>query len=260
MKLALWQGPALGADEAAALGAVARALGAAAQMGAACVVFPELFLPGYNQFARHHDLAQPMGGAWEARLSQLCRTHGCGLAIGWAERDGAQVYNTATCHDHTGALLARYRKIQLFGPNEQAVFTPGAGYTLFQLGPFRAALLICYDIEFAAHARALADLGAELVLVPTANPAGFSVVSSALVPARAAEAGLVIAYANYCGAEGDLAYDGNSVIVDGNGATLARAGQAPALLVVDLAGLPAPLTTQSADFRSPVQASFGGSR
>ena len=77
-------------------------------------------------------------------------------------------------------------KIQLFGPQEKAVFTPGDRYASFQFRGHHIGLLICYVIEFAQHAWALKARGVDLVLVPTANPAGFENVSDLIVPARAA--------------------------------------------------------------------------
>ncbi|TMV53185.1 nitrilase, partial [Thioclava sp. BHET1] len=48
MKLALYQGPSPAGDCTAALARVATWLGAAKAAGAAMLVMPELFLPGYN--------------------------------------------------------------------------------------------------------------------------------------------------------------------------------------------------------------------
>ena len=144
-------------------------------------------------------------------------------------------------------------KLQLFGPMEKGVFQPGDRYSIFDLGDRRAALLICYDVEFAHHVRALHEAGVDLLLVPTANPAGFGVVNDALVPARAYEYRMTVVYANYHGDEAGLAFGGGSVIVGPDGQPLARAGTGESLLVCDLAGLsvldPGILSTQDQDRR-----------
>lgn len=237
MKLALYQGPAVGGDIEAGFARIEMNLAAAARAGASMVVFPELFLPGYNRPDLHQRLAQSLGGVWTERLSALARHHGCGLTIGWAERLGDTVYNAATCFDDTGGQCAHYRKIQLFGPMEKATFTAGSAYTIFELFDQKIALLICYDVEFPQHCEALTRQGVHLILVPTANPKGFEHVSRVLVPARAAEMGLTIAYANYCGQEGDLAYAGQSLIVGPDSVPLATAGVSETLLVADLSPL-----------------------
>lgn len=253
MKLAVYQGAPTDGDEAGAFAQIEKCLAAASAMGADLVVFPELFLPGYNRPDLHPVRAQEQGGDWETRLSGICRASDCGMVVGWAERHGQEVYNSASCYDRRGKKLAHYRKVQLFGPMEQSVFCPGAAYTLFNLGGYRAALLICYDVEFAHHVRVLADRGADLILVPTANPAGFENVPDILVPARAFETATTVVYANYHGAEAGLAFGGRSVVVGPDGNVLAKAGQGEALLIVDLGVTrvldPALLSNQAGDRR-----------
>ena len=251
MKLALYQGPPIQGDIEAGFARIEAQLSAAAMAGARMAVFPELFLPGYNQPALHSTLSQPQGGDWCQRLSALARKTGCGLTIGWAERDGDTVYNAATSFGPDGATLGHYRKIQLYGPMEQASFAFGDAYTVFNFMGRQCALMICYDVEFAHHVKALADRGVTLLLVPTANPAGFEHVSTAIVPARASEHAMTIAYANFCGTEGSLTFGGHSAIVGPDARALAAAGTTETLLVTDIAKPydPAFLSTQAADFR-----------
>ncbi|WP_289034091.1 carbon-nitrogen hydrolase family protein [uncultured Roseibium sp.] len=253
MKLAIYQGPPIGGDIEAGFARLETQLCAAAMAGAKMAVFPELFLPGYNRPDLHQSLAQPFKGEWTQRFFELARKTGCGLTLGWAERDGDQVYNSATAVDDAGALLGHYRKIQLFGAMERASFEAGNSYTVFQFAGRKTALLICYDIEFPQHCRALADQGVSLVLVPTANPSNFEHVSAIFVPARAAETGMTIAYANYCGAENNLSFAGKSVIAGPDAQALAAAGLGETLLVADLAVAdavaPGILSTQRNDFR-----------
>ena len=234
MKLALYQGPSPQGDVAEALQRVETTLTAAALAGAELVVFPELFLPGYNQMHLHQAVAQPQGGAWEQEFSRLAKTAGCGLCIGWAETADGKTFNAASCHDATGKKLAHYRKQHPYGPNEKSVFEAGDANCVFDLNGTRAALLICYDVEFAHRVRALHELGVELLLVPTANPIAFNVVADTLVPARAFESRMTIAYANLCGKENGLTYGGRSTIVGPDSEILAKAGRGEALLLVDL--------------------------
>ena len=227
------------------LGAALRAAGA---MGARVLVAPELYLPGYNQDALV-DLAQPRGGPWHQRLAALAREACCGLVVGYAERDGV-LYNSAVAFDASGEEIAHYRKIQLFGPREQRLFAFGDSYTVFDFHGRKAALLICYDVEFDHHISALKDQGVDLILCPTACPKPFENVAMSVVPAHAANHALSIAYANYCGNEGDCAYFGLSLITGPHGQVMAQAGAGPALLITDIPPPePARLTTQARDRR-----------
>ncbi len=255
MKLCLMQiaPPSAPAETLSALAGWATA---AAAQGAAALVLPELVLPGYNRPAAHRDLAEPQGGPWQDAVARIARAAGIAICYGWAERDGAAVYNVASVIGADGTTLAHYRKIQLFGPMEHASFIPGTeAPPVFELAGRRCGLLICYDIEFPEHARALGRRGVDLLLVPTANPEGYPHVPDLLVPARAYENRMVVAYANYAGDDNGLRFGGGSVVVGPDGQALARSGTTPAVLTVEL---PAPgalpedrLSTQIADLRLP---------
>jgi 5-aminopentanamidase len=249
MRLALLQCPSPAGDTEAAFASLAEALTQAGTSGAQMLVAPETLLPGYNCDAIP-ALAQPHGGTWQARLAELCRSANCGLTLGYAEAAPEGTYNSALCLDAKGQELAYYRKIQLYGPRETALYQSGHSYSTFDLNGIKAALLICYDVEFAPHIAALAAQGVQLILVPTANMQPFTHVCTATVPAMAANHGLAIVYANYCGVEGDLTYCGRSLIAGPHGEILAQAGEDPALLIADLPPRdPQRLSTQAADYR-----------
>lgn len=249
LRLAVWQGQSPAGDAAAGIASLRSALMAAAAMQAEMLVAPEVWLPGYNQ-PDISDQAQGATGPWIAELATLCREAGCGLTLGFAERDGPTVYNAAIALGKSGEPLALYRKIQLYGGREKSIYAAGSAYRIFQLGPHKAALLICYDIEFAPHVAALAALGVTVILVPTANMLPFTHVVRHTVPAMAANYGVTIAYANYCGVEGDLSYVGGTLIAGPHGEVLAQAGDHAALLIADVPDRdPARLSTQDADLK-----------
>ena len=105
---------------------------------------------------------------------------------------------------------------------------------MIALGGWSLGLLICYEVEFPEMVRDLAIRGAEVICVPTANMPEYDAVQTVLLPARALENTAYVTYANYCGVEGDLAYGGLSEAAGPDGKVLARAGDEPALLVVDV--------------------------
>ena len=251
MRVAIVQGPSPAGATDRGLTSLRQALMAAAAAGAQVAVFPELYLPGYN-------VADPAVGArsaaeWDTVLGPLAADAACALAVGLAERDGDDLYNSALVWGAGGERLALYRKTQLFGERERHHFTPGDRLVAFDLAGVPAALLICYDLEFAPLVATLAARGTRLILCPTANMLPFTHVPAITVPAQAVNHGVAIAYANHCGAEADLTYTGGSCLVGADGVVLAQAGPGPALLVADiLPTSPARLSTQAADFR-PVE-------
>ena len=105
------------------------------------LVLPELFLPDDNlpDIAEH---AQPMDGGRMADLSSAARQVGCALTVGFAERAGERVYDSAVTLSVHGLAIAHHRKIQLCGPREAGVFCPGDQVVAFDFQGRRAALVI----------------------------------------------------------------------------------------------------------------------
>lgn len=157
MILAAYQGTPIEGDIDQGFAKLDEVLGQAAEQNAQMLVFPELYFPGYNQHDLFLKLAQNAGCAWDTRFAELTQKHGCGLTIGWAEQDGKTLYNSASAFDATGKKIGHFRKLQLWGPKEQATFAFGDSYTVFDFNGIKTAILICYDVEFIDHTRALAD-------------------------------------------------------------------------------------------------------
>lgn len=219
-------------DYSANTAKIERALQAAVGMGASLLVTPELSLSGYALGHRFADVAQPADGEAVSRIRALSRAHQIAIVAGFPERDGPRVYNSAVLAKPDGTFHV-YRKCHLYGPAEKAVFAVSDDLpVVMTVGPLKVGLLICYDVEFPEMVRGLALAGAKLVLVPTALPAGPASrhVSQLVVPARAMENQLFIVYADLCGQENGLVYEGRSVIAAPDGECLARAGQDETLL------------------------------
>jgi predicted amidohydrolase len=195
------------------------------------VVCPELFLSGYNVGARVAELAEPADGAFfraAAAIARDCRT---ALLYGYPEAAaGNRIFNAAVCIGSDGRLRANHRKLRLPSESERRWFTTGESYTIVDIGGFRVALLVCYDVEFPEAVRACALSGADVVVAPTALKAEWAFVARQLVPTRAFENGVFVLYANYCGHENGFDYLGESCIVAPGGEEIARAGRGEELL------------------------------
>lgn len=240
LTLALWQ-CAYSAAEAGTAEALRRlddqSQRARAQ-GADLLVCPEMSLTGYAVGAeRVQALAEPRDGPLAQAVTAMAKRHQIAIVYGYPERHpaGGQPFNAAQAIDAQGKAMGHYRKTHLFGDMDRAQFSAGdAPSQVFACRGWRLGLLICYDVEFPEAARALALQGTDAVLVPTANMVGFDEVPQLLVPARACENRVVVAYANACGHEGPLHYGGLSTVVLADGTPLACAGREPETLLVTL--------------------------
>lgn len=237
LNLALWQTPHLDTTAQSLAQLDATAAQASAQ-GADLLLCPEMGLTGYAIGPdRVAALAEPADGPLAQAVSTIAQRHRIAIVYGYPERhpEGGQPFNAAQAIGPQGEPLGHYRKTHLYGALDHAQFSAGdAASRVFVWRGWRLGLLICYDVEFPETVRALALQGAEAVLVPTANMVGFDEVSTLLVPARACENRLYLAYANACGAEGNTPYNGLSTVADARGTVLAQAGRTEALLVIPL--------------------------
>ncbi len=217
---------------------VAARITEAREAGAQLLVAPELVLSGYppeDLVLKRHFL-----DAVGIALHELAaETHGIVALVGFPERD-AYVHNSMAVLAN-GEVQAVYRKILL--PNygvfdERRNFEPGDSPSLIEVGDALVGLTICEDIWFAGPPSSIEALsGARLIVNASGSPYhhGKGTEREEIVAARARECGVPFALCNAVGGQDELVFDGQSVVVDVNGQTIARASQfTEELLVCDL--------------------------
>ena len=237
LTLALLQCAPAPLDVAGNLQRMAQAAQQAAAAGAQVLVCPEMFISGYAiGAAAVQQLAQPADGAWAQAVAAIAQRHHIAVVYGYPEQDpSGAVFNAAQWISAQGQRCLNYRKTYLFGDLDRNQFAAGApSAATFTLQGWSIGLLICYDVEFPEATRRLALAGADLIVVPTANMPDYDFVAQALVPVRAYENQMYVAYANYMGAEGDVHYGGLSLLAAPDGQAVAQADRQPTLLIATL--------------------------
>jgi len=213
---------------------------AAAEAEADLVLFPELALTGYppedlvfresfrSASVRARDeLALALA---DAGLGELA------VIVGYVDSAGGP--RNACAVLYRGEVAATYFKHHLpnYGVFDEArYFVPGERFVVARIRGVDVGLTICEDLwqdggPFAVAARA------EVGLISCINGSPYERnkddVRLPLAARRAAEAGTTIAYVNMVGAQDELVYDGDSLIVGPDGTVLSRAPQYAELLVV----------------------------
>jgi N-carbamoylputrescine amidase len=148
----------------------------AAAQGAEVVLIQELFATPYFCIEQHPDyfaLAHPLeGNPLVARFAALARELGVVIPVSFFERAGPAFFNSVAMVDADGAVLGLYRKSHIpQGPGyeEKYYFSPGnTGFRVWETCFGRIGVGICWDQWFPECARAMALMGAELLLYPTA--------------------------------------------------------------------------------------------
>lgn len=227
MRIAALQMRAIAGDQQASFARIERAAHEAATGGASLLVTPELGLPGYGAGDAMGRLAEQVDGDLVTRLQALAKETGIAIVAGFAEHGGDCVYNSAAFVS-AGRPPAVYRKSHLYGPYERGLFRPGEpSADIVEHGGMKLGLLICYDVEFPENVRRLAQADAQAVLVPTALPASphADLIARKMIPVRAFENQIFVAYVNFCGSDSRFAYAGLSGIAAPDGSMLAEAGE-----------------------------------
>ena len=148
----------------------------AARQGAQLILLQELFDGDYFCIEQHtrffknaHEIeSHPT----VARFAALAKELGVVLPISVFERAGQAHYNTTVMADADGKRLGIYRKSHIpdgRGYQEKFYFSPGdTGFKVWDTAAGKVGLGICWDQWFPECARAMALMGAEILLYPTA--------------------------------------------------------------------------------------------
>ena len=188
------------------------------------LVFPETHLTGFVGGQQLAQVAEPLDGPTLHAVLQAVRERGVGVVVGIAEVHEGTIYNTSVLVTPEGITL-QYRKTHLW-PSERGDFCPGDRFTTVVWQGVRIGLLICYDIELPETSRALAQLGAELIIVTNGNMDPYGPVHRTAIMARAQENQAFAVMANRVGAGDDgLVFAGGSMAVDPFGRVLVEAGR-----------------------------------
>jgi N-carbamoylputrescine amidase len=236
----------------------------AARDGAQVILLQELFETPYfciEQDSRHLRLAATLvENPAVLRMTQLACELGVVLPVSFFERAGQAYFNTLAMIDADGAVLGIYRKAHIpNGPGyqEKTYFSPGdTGFKVWDTRFGRIGAGICWDQWFPECARAMALMGAELLLYPTAigsEPPPAPPVNSRdhwqrTQQGHAAANLMPLIASNRWGLERSLQdpqglfirFYGSSFIADAHGAKVAEAGEegdAVLLAEFDLAAL-----------------------
>jgi NAD+ synthase len=199
-------------------GNLAKARGARAEAaagGADLLVLSELFVAGYppEDLVLKPAFQDACRRAVEA-LALETADGGPGVVIGSPWPENGRVYNAVALLDGGRIEGLRY-KVEL--PNygvfdELRVFAPGPLPGPVGFRGVRIGLPICEDIWFEQVSECLAETGAEMLIVPNGSPyaQGKESMRQQVALARVVETGLPLIYANQCGGQDELVFDGGS--------------------------------------------------
>lgn len=192
----------------------------AGQRGDDLIVFPETYLNGY-MFSSSDDVdrsALTLGDPALTAVADASAAHGVHTVMGFLERDGDEVYNSAAIFGPDG-LLGKYRKQHLPFLGADRFVSPGRDRAPRVISTVfgNVGLMICFDLRFPESARELALQGADVIAMPTAWPMHATFLADHVTRVRALENLVYLAVADRADEEAGTQYLGRSQIIGPDG-------------------------------------------
>ncbi len=212
----------------------------AADAGAQVILPSELFEGRYfcseereEWFSRAHPVKDHPTLAY---LQALAAELGVVIPVSFFERSGLAYYNSVAVIDADGAILGVYRKSHIpDGPGYEEKYYFRAGDTGFRVWKTCVGTIgvgICWDQWFPECSRAMALMGAEVLLYPTAigsEPYDAELDTKdpwqRVMMGHAVANAIPVVAANRIGSEGELTFYGHSFIANHRGDAVAELGR-----------------------------------
>ena len=201
------------------------------------ILLPEIWTCGYFAFDRYRDDSEPLDGPTIKALQQAASQRRCHILTGSiVERDGEDLFNTSLLLDPEGQIIARYRKMHLFGyqSEERRLLKPGKEVVVAKTPWGGAGLSTCYDLRFPEFYRKMLDAGAKFFLVASAWPKARLEAWTLFNRARAHENLAYLFSCNCAGVDRGYPYPGHSMIVDPLGKVLAEGTEEECIVSMDV--------------------------
>lgn len=177
------------------------------------VVFPELFLTGYNigddaqrlALTLDDDRLDPIRKAAKAAKATVVAGGPRKVRAGVTTNAAFLIHPDGTTEAYDKRVLANYTTFQ-----EGLFFQSGRTTPVFETRHGKVGLSICYDLFFPEFQRRQALAGADLLLNISASPTTSQRFFEALFPARAIENASFVAYTNLVGPQDGIVFWGGA--------------------------------------------------
>ena len=199
------------------------------------IVCPELFLSGYGSFEKIKEFCETSTGEYAKKISFLAKKYSTGILYGYPETNNNNLFNSAQFFDNEGQSLVNHRKKLLpTTADEVKIFEPGDKSSIINIKGIKAAIVICYELEFPELIRQLALEGVQLIIAPTGQSSNWPAAARYICRSRAFENGIFVAYANSTGTLNGINFMGESKIIGPDGLDIINANKGEKVIVGEI--------------------------
>lgn len=214
------------------------ALAKAAEAGANLIVYPELQLsPFFPQYAGFDMRCKAVTRDSEIVKSfcAACNQHKIMAAPNvYLEENGAY-YDATFLIDGNGIVLGCQKMVHIAQAEqfyEQDYYAPSnTGFQVFDTQYGKIGIVVCFDRHYPESIRTESLMGADLILIPTANTKSEPLeMFEWEIRVQAFQNSVAVAMCNRVGKEDKMEFAGQSIVADANGNKLLLANDAEQIL------------------------------
>jgi len=205
------------------------ALKEAADNGADIILFPEIqlskFMPQYEKLSMDSVVIEsPEVEAFR----KACKKNKIMAVPNVYLLEKGKCYDTSIIIDKEGNILGKQKMVHIAQAEqfyEQDYYTPSDdGFIVVETEFGKIGMVICFDRHYPESIRTEALMGADLILIPTANTkAEPSDMFEWEIRVQAFQNSVAVAMCNRVGLEDQMDFCGESLLVDANGSLILKA-------------------------------------
>lgn len=219
-----------------------QAMEQAASNKADLIFFPELqFYPFFPQYEglnmeRH---ALDIGHSFIQKISAKSKELGIILSPNFYLKEENNYYDASLVISAYGDLQGISKMVHIMQSQyfyEQDYYTPANdGFKVYDTPFGKIGIVICFDRHMPESIRTCVAMGADLILIPTANTESEPLeLFEWEIRVQAMQSSVFIAMCNRVGQEDNMNFIGQSIVVDPNGNVVTKAGQQEQILYAEI--------------------------
>jgi N-carbamoylputrescine amidase len=208
--------------------------------------FPEIqwspFFPQYRKSQFNKDISEYILSVDNEKIQsimQKSKEYSLCISPNLYIEENSKLYDMSLMIDSFGNMLGKSKMVHIMQSEnfyEQDYYTPSDdGFKVYDTPFGKVGIVICFDRHLPESIRTCALMGAELIIIPTANVKGEPLeMFEWEVRTQAYQNNVFIAMCNRVGKEGNMDFAGQSLVVDCDGNLLFKADDREQLVVCNI--------------------------
>jgi len=214
----------------------------AAKQGADLILFPEIqFCPFFPQYEKldASEYAMPINHPYIQQLQAACRKNHIMAAPNIYLSENEKMYDATILIEKDGTVAGVQKMVHIAQAErffEQDYYTPSdEGFKVFDTSRGRIGIVVCFDRHYPESIRTEALMGADIILIPTANTkAEPSDMFEWELRVQAFQSSAAIAMCNRTGREDGMDFSGESIVVSADSSLVCKADGEERILYADI--------------------------